>query len=452
MNHHQRRSFLSLLLSGLLPSGPVHAAPPAAQPQLNLGLVADPTDEPNVRTASAAIRLQHWSRRCVQLVVKYQQNPLRAVRAMAYVHAGMHAAWSAVQRSDAAEREAAAHEVAARMLEALYPHEATGSLRAQARWLSRSALKSHALPDLQEAESVLRQLIDRSLRDGAGRVWSPRLRPAEFKGIWQPAPPLFTALPVEGLAGEWRCWQGSAGVQALVDRVPQAPRPGSARHAEELQEVLTVNRELHAVQRQAAMDWHLDAGSVTPPGVWLLLALAAWREEEHAAGAVAPGRMLAALALLCTGMHDALVACWAVKMRDWSERPITAAHREGYRQFEPIVVTPGFPGYVSGHATVSAAAAAVLTQTWPAPQMRWQALAEEAAMSRLWGGIHFRSDNQQGLDLGRAVALQAATAPLMDRASWLQGQTTAGPGAPSHQASMTTSSPASRGGSGLHRG
>lgn len=355
-------------------------------------------------------RLQHWSRRCVNLVVKYQQNPLRACRTMAYVHVAMQAGWATHRADDPALSEAAAHTCAAGLLETLYPHETPGSLRAQARRLIRLALPGAVIgPAYNRAQAVIEALTERSLRDGAGRVWPPQRRPADFEGIWQPAPPLFAALPVEGLAGEWRCWHGSAAMGALVEAVAVAPRPGSVAYRADLQELLAVAGRLTAAQRQTASAWHLDAGSVTPPGIWLLMALPLWRLPSNPAASASPAPMLSALARLCTGMHDAMVACWAVKMRDWSERPVTGAHRAGHADFRPLLVTPGFPGYVSGHATVSATAAHLLGLDWPELRSHWQSLAEEAAVSRLWGGIHFRSDNDEGLSLGRAVAHRVAS-------------------------------------------
>lgn len=112
---------------------------------------------------------------------------------------------------------------------------------------------------------------------------------------------------------------------------------------------------------------------------------------------------LVTTAAVAVAMHDAFVACWRIKMRDWSERPITAVRRMFDPAFVPLLVTPGFPSYVSGHATVSAAASAVLAQFFPLRAAFFERSAEEAAASRLWGGIHFTSDNEEGLRLGRSV-------------------------------------------------
>jgi len=69
----------------------------------------------------------------------------------------------------------------------------------------------------------------------------------------------------------------------------------------------------------------------------------------------------------------------------------------------PYITTPPFPYYVSGHATTSGAASEVLAWFFPAEASRLRAAVEEAAVSRLYGGIHFRSDNEAGLELGRKI-------------------------------------------------
>jgi membrane-associated phospholipid phosphatase len=74
------------------------------------------------------------------------------------------------------------------------------------------------------------------------------------------------------------------------------------------------------------------------------------------------------------------------------------------------ITTPPFPSYVSGHSTTSGAAATVLASLFPAQADELAAMAEEAAISRLYGGIHFRSDNEVGLALGRRVGHFAISA------------------------------------------
>jgi hypothetical protein len=85
-------------------------------------------------------------------------------------------------------------------------------------------------------------------------------------------------------------------------------------------------------------------------------------------------------------------------------RPVTAAKTLLNKEFKPAILTPPFPSYVSGHAAFSGAAAEILGAYLPHERQELARMAEEAAMSRLLGGIHFRHDNEDGLALGRAVA------------------------------------------------
>jgi membrane-associated phospholipid phosphatase len=86
---------------------------------------------------------------------------------------------------------------------------------------------------------------------------------------------------------------------------------------------------------------------------------------------------------------------------------VTAIRRELDPSFLPYITTPPFPSYVSGHSTTSGAASTVLAARFPRAARQLRAWADEAAVSRLYGGIHFSSDNDAGLTLGRKVGRAA---------------------------------------------
>jgi hypothetical protein len=204
--------------------------------------------------------------------------------------------------------------------------------------------------------------------------------------------------PAEPHAGQWRTW-------VLKDVAEMEPPPppeyGSAAYLAEVEEVRRVAAALSDEQKRIAEDWNLDLGSATPPGVWNL----------HAKRLVLAARLDAAetariFAALNAAMMDALIACWHAKFKWWTERPVTVI-REQDAAFTPHVLTPAFPSYVSGHSSVSGAAAEVLAAFFPPEAARLRAMALEASMSRLYGGIHFRSDNDEGLELGRRIGLRA---------------------------------------------
>ena len=372
---------------------------------------------PSGRYASPAtsVRATHWAQRWLQLVVKYQQNPLRAARAIAHTHMALHDAWvrtAMLEKRDAGVCELSAHRAASLVLQHFYPNEMPGHIEVQYAWMrAQIGLPSAAESVAQTiGADVALTTIERSLRDGAGRTWPVRNRPADFAGIWQATYPMYAVNPVEAFAGEWRPWVAPA---ANRYSPPTAARPGSELHRLETQEVLAVSQHLTAQQREAAQSWNLESGSVTPPGVWMQYTIAQLLNAPTDAPPTRFEMCAAVLATLSIAMQDALIACWAIKFRDWSERPITAIRRDLDKTFVPLLVTPGFPAYVSGHATVSGAAAAVLSAVWPSQTTALNAMAAEAAMSRLWGGIHFRSDNDEGLRLGTAVGQEVlATRPI----------------------------------------
>jgi membrane-associated phospholipid phosphatase len=166
--------------------------------------------------------------------------------------------------------------------------------------------------------------------------------------------------------------------------------------------VYEVSRSLSAEQKRIADFWADGPGTDTPPGHWNRIALGLIRSYGLSAREAA--RVLAALN---TAQADAFIACWDAKFIYWSERPLTAIRRELDPGWLPYIATPPFPSYVSGHSSTSGAASTVLARSFPREAERLRAWADEAALSRLYGGIHFRSDNDAGLTLGRTVARAA---------------------------------------------
>lgn len=376
-------------------------------------LVPDFAPGSKITTSPPLSDLTYWASLVLRLVVKYQQNPLRAARVLSYVQVAMHDAWVWSYKLGGAVYSkaalAAVHQAASLLLEQLYPNEVPGQFEAQRALLTHPLNLSNAQAQWARriGTKIGQILVERSLRDGSQRVWSLKLRPAPFSGIWQPTYPLFAVNPLEGAAGQWTPWVARS---AARYQPPIAFRPGSAEHSRETLEVLQVSSQLTDAQKRAALDWNLDAGSVTPGGVWMQIAideLTAHSAQQRLSATVGTGInlgfMLRVLASLSVALHDAFIACWYIKLRDWSERPITAIQRDLDPRFRPLLVTPGFPSYVSGHATVSAAAATVLAYFLPQNKDRYMRLAQEAAASRLWGGIHFASDNAEGLRLGYSV-------------------------------------------------
>ena len=174
--------------------------------------------------------------------------------------------------------------------------------------------------------------------------------------------------------------------------------------------MLQVWRTLSAEQKRSADDWNLEYGSVTPAGVWNQ------RERQIVqANRLGTAATASLLATLNVAMADA--TCWHVKYSHWTQRPVQAIREQLDTDFLPYLLTAPFSSYVSGHATASGAAAEVLVAWFPAQRQQVMAWADEAAQSRLFGGIHFAIDNDEGLKLGRRIGQRvlAQRAPTLGR-------------------------------------
>ncbi len=195
--------------------------------------------------------------------------------------------------------------------------------------------------------------------------------------------------------------------------------PGSQFYVEAI-EVRDAVNGLTDEQRAIARFWSDDPMlSPTPPGHWISIAIDILEKED--ADLVTSAETLVRLGVT---LADAFIGCWDAKYRYDLVRPLTYIRRLIDPKWEAILNTPPFPEYPSGHSTQSGAAATVLIEMFgPAyafedgthsddglPARRFAsfwAAAEEAGISRLYGGIHFRSAIERGLDQGRCIGAYA---------------------------------------------
>lgn len=346
----------------------------------------------------------YWTDLALEMIAKYQQNPLRAARTLSYLHTAIYDAIVVAQQSklSTAGERVAAHMAGGGVLELFYPQETEGrfmALAAEASAATTDAMTRDTAHAWDIARAVVTAARARAAADGADAIWKVADRPKPRPGLWQAAPPLYGYRPLEPLAGQWRPW--------LLKQAGDVPVPppvlyGSEAYWAEAKQVLDTYERLTPAQKKIADDWNLGLGTVTPAGVWNLKAKEIALQENLST------RQTAELfALLNATMLDAFLACWDVKFRYWTERPVTAIRSRFKPEFLPHLVTPTFPSYVSGHSSVSGAAAEILSAFFPSRRANFNAMAEEAALSRLYGGIHFESDNNEGLALGHKVGQKA---------------------------------------------
>jgi membrane-associated phospholipid phosphatase len=208
-----------------------------------------------------------------------------------------------------------------------------------------------------------------------------------WKSLESPARP-----PMLPFFGQVRAWMMTP-ADVVAERPPAPPSTSSAQMGQEVAEVKRVIANLTREQLAIALEWNDGAGTYTPPGHWNDIA------AEHVRDArLSEVRAARAFALVNMAMHDAGVGCWETKFHYFNPRP---------SQMDPAIKTqiglPNFPSYTSGHSTFSAAAAAVLSYLFPAGASSFDAMKDEAAISRLYGGIHYMSDIDVGKDHGRRI-------------------------------------------------
>jgi hypothetical protein len=260
-----------------------------------------------------------------------------------------------------------------------------------------------------------------SLEDG-GAVVENMGFPLEYaltKGAAHWAPTSLIAQQQAPLLPNWGKNRTFVIPNGAVCGLPEPPAYSEDKNSEfykQAFEVYQTRQNLSPEQRATARFWADDAMlSVTPPGHWISIALQILARDD--AGFAKSVDVLARLGIATS---DAFVGCWNAKFQYDLVRPVTYIRRVIDPKWDPLLITPPFPEYPSGHSTQSAAAATVMTNLFgedfafldatdrsdglaPRDFPSFWAAAREAANSRLLGGIHFRAAIERGLDQGRCI-------------------------------------------------
>jgi membrane-associated phospholipid phosphatase len=361
------------------------------------------------------------------LAVESQEpkDPPRASRAYAYLSVAIHDAvvaawyWKGVYRRPLARAPsrfaasegpysypsavAAVATASAAVLAFLFPdipsdqYQLLAEQCVRARIAAGASRPSDVAAGAALGRSVGALVVARASRDGADAVW--RGGAPTGPNQWAPPPGLDEA-PVEPLAGTWRTWFLRSGSEL---RPGPPPAFGSAQMLREAREVVRVSGHLTDAQRALAEFWRGGQGTAQAPGLWDQVAI----RLADAAGTDLPAEA-ELLAVLNMAMADVAIAVWDCKYHYWSPRPVNVIQDLGIAPgWAPLLPTPAFPSYVSGHSAFSAAAAVILARFFPRSADALHAWAWQAAMSRLYGGIHFRSDIDAGFSMGAAVGARA---------------------------------------------
>lgn len=258
----------------------------------------------------------------------------------------------------------------------------------------------------------------------------PKYSVTSAPGRWVPTPPAY----MDAVEPNWATLRPFAMDSSSQFR-PAPPFPfdttrGSA-FFKEVQEVYDVGRTLTAEQREITAFWdcnpyvmHVQGHTmfatkkITPGGHWMSVVGLAARKSD--AGLTASAEAYARAAVV---LADGFISVWEEKFRSNVIRPETMINAYIDERWEPALQTPPFPEYTSGHSVISTAAATVLTDVFGAgfafadssevdyglPVRSFTSFNEaaaEAAISRLYGGIHYRRAIEQGVTQGRAIGEQ----------------------------------------------
>lgn len=370
--------------------------------------------------------VSHWNE--IALEAGRSENFLMQARALAMVHAAAFDAANAIEPRFAPYmvRAKPGARIAGELAVAAAAHTVLLAAYPGRRPLLDAALAASAVqvaPGQARADAIAfgmhvgHAVIAARRSDGASSTATHRLRPEP--GHWRPTPP--AELPA--LAPQW------ARVTPFLLAAPHsfAPRPppdlDSVAYARELTEVRKLGARDSSArtpdQTAASVFWTGYA-----PHLWSSAARQALKERPQLA-LVERARVMA---MLSGAIADAFVVGWASKYGYDRWRPITAIREaaddgnrltQPDREWEPLIVTPPFPCYLSAHAITSGAAQAVLAHTLGSDRQRFtienaevgitrdydsfSELAREAVEARIWSGVHFRSSQTTGAAVGRAL-------------------------------------------------
>lgn len=281
---------------------------------------------------------------------------------------------------------------------------------------------------LAYAQAISAQILAYAKADRYNRISNyPRYTPLGIEGTWYPTPPGYFA-PVEPNFNTIRPFTLDSAAQFK----PAAPEPFSSDKKSgfyaQMQEVYA--QDLTAEKQEIAAFWdcnpfalqdngHLMVGmkKISPGAHWMGIAGIACKQNKASVA-----KTIQVYTILAIGLMDGFYCCWDEKYRSNRIRPETAIRKYIDPKWKPFLQTPPFPEYLSGHSTISSAAAIILTHFFgnnfaytdtveerfglkKRSFASFKQAAEEAGISRLYGGIHFMDAITNGQKQGEKVGV-----------------------------------------------
>ncbi len=255
----------------------------------------------------------------------------------------------------------------------------------------------------------------------------PKYTIRQIDSLWKPTPPDY----MEGIEPHWR--EIRTMVLDSAEQFPPKPplkitMNESSQFFKELKEVYEVGVSLDGDRTEIAKFWDCNpyvshhrghamfaTKKITPGGHWIGICAIACRKAESTFDEAVETHARVSIALF-----DAFISCWDEKWRSLVVRPETLINQYMDEDWTPLLQTPPFPEYTSGHSVISRAAAVTLTDIYgdnfafhDTTEVEYGLTSrnfnsfleasEEAAISRLYGGIHYRMAIDNGVDQGEQV-------------------------------------------------
>ncbi|MBD0366584.1 MAG: vanadium-dependent haloperoxidase [Flavisolibacter sp.] len=281
---------------------------------------------------------------------------------------------------------------------------------------------------IELANNVVEQVLHYAAADGFVKLSGlKRFTPSAGDEYWQPTAPGF----MSAIEPYWHTLR-----PFFLDSCSQFACPPPYKYSadttsafyKQLKEVYEVGKGLSKEQSAIANFWdcnpfalqqvgHLEFGikKISPGGHWMGITGIACKKQKLSLAGTAYTHALVSMAIA-----DAFIACWNDKYKYNRVRPETAIKRLIDRNWNPLLQTPPFPEYASGHSVISTTASVVLThlfgdhfsftddteEEFGLPPRKFNSFtdaAKEAAISRLYGGIHFRDAIENGAKEGEQI-------------------------------------------------
>ena len=294
--------------------------------------------------------------------------------------------------------------VTAELMQLLFPDEiANIQQKLEQQELSLIASGAAARSDVTAGEALGRQVADlflaRGRADNAGKAggnatnWASYVTTAQANGqtpwlsLETPGrPPM---LPLFGKVKGFLC------DSATIVSLRPGPPPSTSSADMNSAVLAAYNTITHATREQMhiVQFWADGAGTYTPPGHWDAIADADFINQNYS-----EVRWARNLALLNMAEMDAAISCWDIKYYYFNPRPTQMDSR-----IKTLTGIPNFPSYVSGHSMFSAAAATILGHLVPSRSTAYLSMAQEAANSRVYAGIHYEIDCSAGFTVGQNI-------------------------------------------------